>query len=71
VLENVRDFDELALDFGRPDQRYAGWTVVTGDHASGKETRRKALAAALVKTALRVKPRRPRTGPRRTLDVTR
>ncbi len=48
VLENVRGFDKLDFSFERPDKRFAGWTVITGDNASGKTTLLKAISAALV-----------------------
>lgn len=48
VLENVRGFDELDFNFERPKGGFAGWTVITGDNASGKTTLLKAISAALV-----------------------
>jgi energy-coupling factor transporter ATP-binding protein EcfA2 len=48
VLENVRGFDRLDFRFDRPDGEYRGWTVITGDNASGKTTLLKAIAIALV-----------------------
>ncbi|MDM8004878.1 MAG: AAA family ATPase [Phycisphaerae bacterium] len=48
VLENLRGFERLDFSFGRPGGKYAGWTVVTGDNASGKTSLLKAIAAALV-----------------------
>ncbi len=48
VLENVRGFAELDFDFERPDRTYEGWTVITGDNASGKTALLKAIAIALV-----------------------
>jgi hypothetical protein len=48
VLENVRGFDGLDFSFERPNDAYAGWTVITGDNASGKTTLLKAISAALV-----------------------
>jgi hypothetical protein len=48
VLENVRGFEKLDFRFERPNGKYAGWTVITGDNASGKTTLLKAMAAALV-----------------------
>jgi len=48
VLENVRGFDHLDFNFERPNQRFEGWTVITGDNASGKTTLLKAISAALV-----------------------
>lgn len=48
ILENLRGFERLKFDFERPGDKYAGWTVITGDNASGKTTLLKAIAAALV-----------------------
>lgn len=48
VLENLRGFERLDFKFERPDGTLAGWTVVTGDNASGKTTLLKAIALALV-----------------------
>lgn len=48
VLENVRGFSRLDFDFERPGPKYEGWSVITGDNASGKTTLLKAISAALV-----------------------
>jgi energy-coupling factor transporter ATP-binding protein EcfA2 len=48
VLENVRGFKGLDFTLARPEGKYQGWTVVTGDNASGKTTLLKAIAAVLV-----------------------
>jgi predicted ATPase len=48
VLENVRGFDRLDFRFDRPNSEYRGWTVITGDNASGKTTLLKAIAIAIV-----------------------
>lgn len=48
VLENVRGFRKLDFRFERPDGSFRGWTVITGDNASGKTTLLKAISAALV-----------------------
>src|SRR6266852_2346373 len=50
VLENLRGFRQLNFDFERPDGRYSGWAVITGDNAAGKTAFLKALALALVGT---------------------
>jgi DNA repair exonuclease SbcCD ATPase subunit len=50
VLENLRGFRELDFDFERPDGRYSGWAVITGDNAAGKTAFLKAIALALVGT---------------------
>jgi energy-coupling factor transporter ATP-binding protein EcfA2 len=47
-LTDLRGFKELAFDFDRGGNQYAGWTVITGDNGSGKSTLLKALAMALV-----------------------
>lgn len=48
ALRNIRGFSELDFDLSRPDERYAGWTVFTGDNGSGKSTLLKAVAVGLV-----------------------
>lgn len=48
ILEHLRGFEKLDFNFERPGGKYAGWTVITGDNASGKTTLLKAIAAALV-----------------------
>lgn len=48
VLENVRGFESLDFKLERPDGGLAGWTVITGDNASGKTAFLKAAAIALV-----------------------
>jgi recombinational DNA repair ATPase RecF len=50
VLDDLRGFKHLDFDFERPDRRYPGWTVVTGDNAAGKTAFLKAIALALVGT---------------------
>src|SRR2546430_16061450 len=50
VLENLRGFQQLDFDFERPDSRYSGWAVITGDNAAGKTAFLKAIALALVGT---------------------
>lgn len=51
-IENVKAFEELSLDFARPDDyegdaHYAGFNVFLGGNASGKSTLLKCLAMAL------------------------
>ena len=46
-LRNIRGFETLDFDLSRPDGKYAGWTVFTGDNGSGKSTLLKALAVCL------------------------
>ena len=47
TLKNIRGFADLEFDLARPDKKYAGWTVFTGDNGSGKSTLLKAIAIAL------------------------
>lgn len=49
VVENLKGFAKLDFEFKRIDaDRYEGWTVITGDNASGKTALLKAIALALV-----------------------
>ncbi|MCI0461003.1 MAG: AAA family ATPase [Gemmataceae bacterium] len=48
VLEDIRGFRTLDFKFERPNGKLAGWTVITGDNASGKTALLKAIALALV-----------------------
>lgn len=48
TLKNIRGFADLHFDLTRPDGKYAGWTVFTGDNGSGKSTLLKALAIGLL-----------------------
>jgi hypothetical protein len=48
VLENLRGFEHLDFRFDRPDGKWKGWTVITGDNASGKTALLKAIALAVV-----------------------
>lgn len=48
VLEDLRGFRHLDFNFERPGGTLAGWTVITGDNASGKTALLKAVALALV-----------------------
>lgn len=45
-IRNVRGFDDLDLDFSRPDGTLAGWTVLAGRNGSGKSTLLQAMALA-------------------------
>lgn len=47
-LRNIRGFETLDFELARPDGKYAGWTVFTGDNGSGKSTLLKAIAVGLV-----------------------
>jgi hypothetical protein len=47
TLQNIRGFESLDFDLGRPDGTYAGWTVFTGDNGSGKSALLKAIALGL------------------------
>jgi energy-coupling factor transporter ATP-binding protein EcfA2 len=47
-IKNIRGFSDLCFDLTRPDDKYAGWTVFTGDNGSGKSTLLKAIAVGLV-----------------------
>lgn len=58
VLKNIRGFAHLDFDLTRPGDRYAGWTVFTGDNGSGKTALLKAIAVGLMgrDTARSVQP---------------
>jgi hypothetical protein len=47
-LKGIKAFKNLDFTFARPDGSYAGWTVITGENASGKTALLKAIAMALV-----------------------
>lgn len=47
TLKNIRGFESLEFDLARESDKYAGWTVFTGDNGSGKSTLLKAIAVAL------------------------
>ena len=47
-LKGVKAFNGLDFNFSRPDGTFAGWTVITGENASGKTALLKAIAMALV-----------------------
>jgi hypothetical protein len=46
-LQNIKCFDTLSFEFGRPDGSYAGLSVLVGGNASGKSTILRAIAMAL------------------------
>src|SRR5436190_24189277 len=48
VIENVRGFRSVDFDLVRSSGRFSGWTVITGDNASGKTALLKAIALAVV-----------------------
>jgi energy-coupling factor transporter ATP-binding protein EcfA2 len=48
AIKNIRGFSDLQFDLSRPGNRFAGWTVFTGDNGSGKSTLLKAIAVALL-----------------------
>lgn len=48
VLENLKGFQRFDFPLTRSDGSHAGWTVVTGDNASGKTALLKAIALAVV-----------------------
>lgn len=47
ILINIKGFKHAELDLSRPNNKYAGLTVFTGDNGSGKSTLLKAIAIAL------------------------
>lgn len=48
VIGDLKGFRELDFAFEREDGCYAGWSVITGENASGKTALLKAIALALV-----------------------
>ena len=48
VIEDLRGFSSLDFDFDPPTSESAGFSVITGDNASGKTSFLKAVAIALV-----------------------
>jgi hypothetical protein len=52
VIENVKGFRSLDFDFERPGGKLSGWSVITGDNASGKTALLKAIALATVGPAV-------------------
>ena len=57
-LENIKRFEDVPLDFARPDGTYAGWNAIVGGNSSGKSTFLQAIALVLAgpEAALRLKP---------------
>lgn len=47
-MENIRGFKKLEFSLDRGKGRFAGWTVFTGDNASGKSALLRAIAVCLV-----------------------
>lgn len=47
ILKSIRGFSDLQFDLARSADKYAGWTVFTGDNGSGKSTLLKAIAIGL------------------------
>ena len=48
VIQNVRGFRHVDFNLERSSGRCGGWTVITGDNASGKTALLKAVALAIV-----------------------
>ena len=48
IIENVRGFRSLDFDLERAYGDFSGWTVITGDNASGKTALLKAVALTIV-----------------------
>ncbi len=48
VLEDIRGFEQLDFNLERSNGEYSGWTVFTGDNASGKTALLKAVSMALL-----------------------
>lgn len=46
-LKNIKGFKDLEFNLSRGDEKYAGWTVFTGDNGAGKSSLLKAIAIAL------------------------
>lgn len=58
-LENIKRFEDVSLDFQRPDGSYAGWNTIVGGNSSGKSTFLKAIALVLAgpEGSLRLDPK--------------
>lgn len=58
TFENIKRFEEVSLDFKRPDGSYAGWNTIVGGNSSGKTTFLRALALVLAgpESAFRLTP---------------
>ncbi len=48
VIEDIRGFRRVDFDLERSSGVYSGWTVITGDNASGKTALLKAISLAIV-----------------------
>ncbi len=48
ILKEIRGFSSLEFDLSRRSPEFAGWTVITGDNASGKSALLRAVAMALL-----------------------
>jgi len=48
VINNIKGFERVDLDFAPDGKNYAGWCVVTGDNGSGKTALLKAIALAIL-----------------------
>lgn len=57
-LENIKRFEDVSLDFRRPDGSYAGWNTIVGGNSSGKTTFLRAIALVLAgpESAFRLTP---------------
>ena len=57
-LQNIKRFEDVSLDFQRPDDSYAGWNAIVGGNSSGKSTFLRAIALALAgpESAFRLTP---------------
>lgn len=58
VLENIKRFEDVSLQFDRPDGSYAGWNTLVGGNSSGKSSFLRAIALALAgpESAFRLMP---------------
>jgi predicted ATPase len=58
TLENIKRFEDVTLEFQRPDGSYAGWNTIVGGNSSGKTTFLRAIALVLAgpESAFRLTP---------------